>query len=114
MSVSPAIRGGTCRFRERRRCRGCARPAPPMTARSNASGSITDLMATPSAAGSSDAVKLRDCLVGANPIIWSNDDFDELAGDVPLDVILSEMRLAGYAGSELGHAYPRTAPELGA
>jgi inosose dehydratase len=53
-------------------------------------------------------VKLRDCLVGANPIIWSNDDFDDLAYDVPLDVILREMRAAGFAGSELGHAYPRT------
>jgi inosose dehydratase len=50
----------------------------------------------------------RDCLVGANPIIWSNDDFDDLAGDVPLDTILREMREAGFAGSELGHAYPRT------
>lgn len=49
----------------------------------------------------------RSCLVGANPIIWSNDDFDDLAGDVPLDTILSEMRQAGFAGSELGHAYPR-------
>ncbi len=49
-----------------------------------------------------------DCLVGANPIIWSNDDFDDLAGDVPLDTILGEMRSAGFAGSELGHAYPRT------
>jgi inosose dehydratase len=56
--------------------------------------------------------KLRDCLVGANPIIWSNDDFNELAGEVPLDTILREMRAAGYAGSELGHAYPRTAAEL--
>jgi inosose dehydratase len=45
--------------------------------------------------------------VGANPIIWSNDDFEELAGDVPLDTILREMRAAGYAGTELGHAYPR-------
>ena len=54
----------------------------------------------------------RDCLVGANPIIWSNDDFDELAGDVPLDTILREMRAAGYAGSELGHAYPRTPAAL--
>jgi inosose dehydratase len=53
-----------------------------------------------------------DCLVGANPIIWSNDDFNELAGDVPLDTILREMRLAGFAGSELGHAYPRTPPAL--
>ncbi len=53
-----------------------------------------------------------DCLVGANPIIWSNDDFNELAGDVPLDTILSEMRAAGFAGTELGHAYPRTAAAL--
>ena len=54
----------------------------------------------------------RDCLVGANPIIWSNDDFNELAGNVPLDTILREMRAAGYAGSELGHAYPRTPTAL--
>lgn len=51
---------------------------------------------------------LRGCLVGANPIIWSNDDFPELAGDVPLDTILADMRASGYAGSELGHAYPRS------
>ncbi len=57
-------------------------------------------------------VHLRDCLVGANPIIWSNDDFNELAGDVPLDTILREMRAAGFAGSELGHAYPRTPAAL--
>lgn len=57
-------------------------------------------------------VQLRDCLVGANPIIWSNDDFHELNGDLPLDTILREMRAAGYAGSELGHAYPRTAATL--
>lgn len=54
----------------------------------------------------------RDCLVGANPIIWSNDDFNELAGDVPLATILREMRAAGFAGSELGHAYPRTPAAL--
>jgi len=58
--------------------------------------------------------QLRDCLVGANPIVWSNDDFNDLAGDVPLGTILREMREAGFAGSELGHAYPRTAPELAA
>ena len=53
-----------------------------------------------------------DCLVGANPIIWSNDDFSELAGDVPLETILREMRAAGFAGTELGHAYPRTPDAL--
>ncbi|MBI5767337.1 MAG: myo-inosose-2 dehydratase [Verrucomicrobia bacterium] len=52
------------------------------------------------------------CLVGANPIVWSNDDFMDLAGDVPLDTILREMRAAGFAGSELGHAYPRTPAAL--
>ena len=29
---------------------------------------------------------LPHCLVGANPIIWSNDDFNELAGDVPVEI----------------------------
>lgn len=57
-------------------------------------------------------VHLPHCLVGANPIIWSNDDFDDLAGNVPLDTILGEMRATGFAGTELGHAYPRTAAEL--
>ena len=51
-------------------------------------------------------------MVGANPIIWSNDDFDDLAYHVPLDTILREMRAAGFAGSELGHAYPRTPGKL--
>ena len=31
-----------------------------------------------------------------------------------LDVILREMRAAGFAGTELGHAYPRTTEALGA
>src|SRR5215218_4564791 len=69
-------------------------------------------MPSPSSTGSNGHVQLRDCLVGANPIISSNDDFNELAGDVPLDTILREMRAAGYAGSELGHAYPRTPAAL--
>jgi inosose dehydratase len=56
----------------------------------------------------------NDILVGANPIIWSNDDFNELNGDLPLDILLSEMRAAGFAGSELGHAYPRTPDALAA
>src|SRR5688500_1842808 len=69
-------------------------------------------MSPPASVEQTNPVRLRDCLVGANPIIWSNDDFEELAGDVPLDTILHELRLAGYAGTELGHAYPRTAAAL--
>lgn len=55
---------------------------------------------------------LSRCPVGMNPIAWSNDDFLELGGETPLERCLSEMRAAGYAGSELGHKFPRTAPEL--
>ncbi len=58
-------------------------------------------------------VVLAGCQVGANPIIWSNDDFNDLAGDLPLEVILRDMHQAGFAGSELGHAYPRTTAALG-
>lgn len=50
--------------------------------------------------------------VGANPIIWSNDDFNELNGDLPLDELLGDMRSSDYAGSELGHAYPRSSDDL--
>lgn len=62
---------------------------------------------------SPSAPVLAGCQVGANPIIWSNDDFNDLAGDVPLDDILREMQAAGFTGSELGHAYPRTSAALG-
>jgi inosose dehydratase len=68
---------------------------------------------TTGAESSLQPVRLRECQVGANPIIWSNDDFPELNGDLPLDTILREMRAAGYAGTELGHAYPRTPESLG-
>lgn len=69
-------------------------------------------MTSPLAAVDHRPPQLGHCLVGANPIIWSNDDFAELAGDVPFDTILAEMRAAGYAGTELGHAYPRTPAAL--
>lgn len=56
---------------------------------------------------------LRNCPVGINPIVWSNDDFQELGGGTSLDRCLAEMSAAGYAGAELGHKFPRTAAELG-
>lgn len=50
--------------------------------------------------------------VGAQPIIWSNDDFSELGGETSLDQCLSEMKAAGYAGTELGHKFPSNAAAL--
>lgn len=50
--------------------------------------------------------------VGANPIIWSNDDFQDLGGAIPLERCLEEMRQAGYSGTELGHKYPREVTAL--
>jgi inosose dehydratase len=54
------------------------------------------------------AVKL-----GINPITWTNDDVPELGGDIPLETCLAETRAAGYAGTELGGKFPRSAAELG-
>lgn len=50
--------------------------------------------------------------IGANPIGWSNDDMQELGGETPLETCLAEARSVGFAGMELGHKFPRSAPEL--
>ena len=47
-----------------------------------------------------------------NPITWTNEDMQEMGGDIPLEVCLAEERLAGYAGIELGGKFPRRAAEL--
>ncbi|MDQ2696543.1 MAG: myo-inosose-2 dehydratase, partial [Pseudomonadota bacterium] len=43
---------------------------------------------------------------------WSNDDLPELGGDTPLEVILSETRQAGYAGTEMGGKFPTDPKKL--
>jgi inosose dehydratase len=50
--------------------------------------------------------------VGVNPIVWSNDDFLDLGGDIPLERCLAEASAAGYAGVELGHKFPRDPERL--
>ena len=52
--------------------------------------------------------------IGANPIIWSNDDLRDLGGATPLETCLSEARAIGFEGMELGHKFPRVAETLGA
>lgn len=51
--------------------------------------------------------------LGTNPIAWSNDDMRTLGGSTALATCLSEARLAGYSGIELGHKFPREAGPLG-
>lgn len=51
--------------------------------------------------------------LGINPITWTNDDVPELGGDTPLETCLSETRLAGYRGTELGGKFPRDSAVLG-
>ncbi|MDR2159073.1 MAG: myo-inosose-2 dehydratase [Treponema sp.] len=41
------------------------------------------------------------------PIGWTNDDLPELGGAIPFEQCVSEMALAGFAGSEVGNKYPR-------
>lgn len=52
--------------------------------------------------------------LGANPIIWSNDDMRELGGETPLETCLAEARQIGFEGMELGHKFPRDAGQLAA
>ncbi|KXV28390.1 myo-inosose-2 dehydratase [Gluconobacter japonicus] len=50
--------------------------------------------------------------IGANPIIWSNDDMPSLGGDISLETCLSEAREAGIEGMELGNKFPRVVSQL--
>ncbi|MBU2574517.1 MAG: TIM barrel protein, partial [Elusimicrobia bacterium] len=50
--------------------------------------------------------------IGAQPIIWSNDDFLDLGADISLEQCLGEMKQAGYSGTELGHKFPSNAADL--
>ena len=49
---------------------------------------------------------------GISPISWTNDDLPELGADTSLETCLSEIKLAGYAGTELGGKFPRDKYEL--
>jgi len=50
--------------------------------------------------------------IGINPLTWTNDDMPELGGSTPLDTCLTEAKLAGYDGMELGNKFPRTEAAL--
>ncbi|MCW3489999.1 myo-inosose-2 dehydratase [Dethiobacter alkaliphilus] len=45
--------------------------------------------------------------LGIAPIGWTNDDMPELGSEISFEQCISEMALAGFAGSEVGNKYPR-------
>jgi len=45
--------------------------------------------------------------IGANPICWSNDDKQEIGGDISLEQCLAEASAIGIEGMELGNKFPR-------
>jgi len=45
--------------------------------------------------------------LGIAPIGWTNDDMPELGAENTFEQCVSEMALAGFAGSEVGNKYPR-------
>ena len=51
--------------------------------------------------------------IGINPLTWTNDDLPELGEQNSLETCLSEAKLAGYDGVELGRKFPRDAATLG-
>ena len=44
--------------------------------------------------------------IGANPIGWTNDDLQEIGGDIPLETCLAQAKEAGVVGMEKGHKMP--------
>ena len=50
--------------------------------------------------------------LGMCPIGWSNDDMWDLGDENTFQQCISEMRLAGFTGCEIGHKYPSDVKEL--
>jgi inosose dehydratase len=51
--------------------------------------------------------------IGINPLTWTNDDLPALGDSNSLETCLSEAKLAGYEGVELGRKFPRDPAVLG-
>ena len=51
--------------------------------------------------------------IGINPLTWTNDDLPGLGENNSLETCLSEAKLAGYEGVELGRKFPRDPAALG-
>jgi inosose dehydratase len=47
-----------------------------------------------------------------SPLTWTNDDMPTLGGEISLETCLTEMRQAGFSGTEMGAKYPRDAATL--
>ena len=54
----------------------------------------------------------KDVKLGICPIGWSNDDMWDLGDENTFQKCISEMRLAGFTGCEVGHKYPSDVKEL--
>ena len=50
--------------------------------------------------------------LGIAPINWCNDDMPDLGKDYSLHTCFTEMREAGYQGTELGHKFPQEPHKL--
>ena len=50
--------------------------------------------------------------IGIAPIAWTNDDMPDLGRENTFEQCVSEMALAGYAGTEIGNKYPKDTQTL--
>lgn len=57
-------------------------------------------------------LKAEDVRLGIAPIAWTNDDMPDLGAENTFEQCISEMALAGYAGTEIGNKYPKDAAVL--
>jgi inosose dehydratase len=50
--------------------------------------------------------------LGVTPTLWWNDDFPSIDIGIPFGQCVSEMALAGFTGTSIGHKYPADPAEL--
>ena len=50
--------------------------------------------------------------LGVTPTLWWNDDFPSIDIGIPFGQCVSEMALAGFSGTSIGHKYPADPAEL--
>jgi inosose dehydratase len=58
-------------------------------------------------------MKQSNVKIGIAPIAWTNDDMPDLGCENTFEQCVSEMALAGYAGTEIGNKYPKNTETLG-
>ncbi|GHV95478.1 inosose dehydratase [Spirochaetia bacterium] len=86
------------------KAKAAAKPAKPVAKSAKAAPAKAKAATKPVKAAVARPANIKLAIA---PIGWTNDDMPELGGQIPFEQCVSEMALAGFAGSEVGNKYPK-------